>query len=178
MLTLIGLCRHHVLVIRSREDEVSGPSLEELGMAVEPTGVGGLPTWEIQDRAICVCGHRIAAHRGERRTCFGVPQGRRLVNAQSEVDCACTHMVPIIMVPDARPFRATYRSAMPEHPFTVGLIKLGLNRVEHWLVDVPLVCMNCGQVGGVRAAYWPGSRRAVSGMFCDGPRCAPVPNEG
>lgn len=146
-------------------------------MLVPEVGPGGLPTWEVRERGICICGHRVSAHRGERNTCYGVPQGRRLVNAQSEVDCGCTSLYPVITVGNSRSFRATWRSAMPEHPFTVALFRLGPENVEQWLVDTPLVCMNCGQVGGVRAAYWPGSRRTVSGFFCQGPDCAPMASE-
>lgn len=150
-----------------------GLTLDDLGMDLGED-VAGVPAWQVRARGICICGHRVAAHRGANGRCFGVPQGNRLHIHQSDVECACALMVPIMLVPDARPFRATWKSAAPVHPFTYGLLKLGVGRVETWLVDVPFVCMQCGQVGGVRPAYAPGQHRRFSGLLCD--LCAPEEN--
>jgi hypothetical protein len=149
-----------------------GLTAEDLGMVL-PETVAGHQVWEVRARGICVCGHRVNAHRGAAGTCYGVPRGRRRNRAQTEVDCGCRSMVPVILVGDARPFRATWRSAMPAHPFTSALISLGIEKAE-WLVPVPLACAACGRVGGVRAAYQPGSMRTVSAFACE--TCAPVEN--
>jgi hypothetical protein len=149
-----------------------GLTLEDIGMVL-PATIKGHQVWEVRARGICICGHRVNAHRGAAGTCYGIPHGRRLYKGQTEVDCACTLMVPVILVPDARPFRATWKSAMPSHPFTTALVRLGVDKAE-WLVDLPLTCVVCGQTAGVRASYQPGSMRKVSAFACEA--CAPDEN--
>lgn len=141
---------------------------EELGL-IMTEGRAGLTPQEIAQRGICSCGHRVSKHRQTSRgvLCQGVPKGRRLSRTMDETDCRCSVIDPVIVVADVRPFQASWRSALPEHPFTYGLRRVGLEKVTAWLVDTPLVCAACGGVGGgVRMVYQGGSGRSVSGFVC------------
>ena len=156
-------------------------SFEDVGLDLTGGSVRGHSKKEIWERGICACGHRVAAHDAlpdGRAQCRGVSKGKRLYRTQMETDCVCVLLAPVVLVKDTRPFRMTWRSAMPEHPLNATLARVGAGAVIDWLVETPLVCQNprCARVGGVRAAYAPGTLRQASALLCDGPDSAPVEN--
>ncbi len=128
--------------------------------------VAGVPEWIVRRKGICVCGHRVMAHRGDRGTCWGVPLGRRTHNREEAVRCLCVRMLPVVLVSDTRAFRATWKSADPLHPFRHALSKLRPDQVEQWLVEYPMRCETCERVGGVDVVFYPGTHRMQSAMLC------------
>ncbi len=143
---------------------------EEVGLGWKPREqVAGVPVWDVWQKGICVCGHRMSKHRGPDgdRGCGGVPVGRRRYVTQEETDCSCRGAVAVMVVTDVRPFQVSWASSYPMHPFDRALIKLReQGGSETWLIETPLSCAVCGAVGGVRMAYQPGTRRMVSGLAC------------
>ena len=151
-------------------------SFEDVGLDLAGGAVGGHSKKAVWDKGICVCGHRVAAHAtvADRVECRGVSKGSRLYRTQMLTDCSCRLLTPVVLVQDTRPFRTTWRSALPDHPLNAALGRVGPEAVIDWLIPVPLVCWKCERVGGVRAVYAPGTRREVLAMLCGD--CAPDEN--
>lgn len=141
---------------------------EELGLIL-PEPINGQTPQEIAQKGICICGHRVSKHRSG-RWCAGVPVGRRKYSTAEETDCRCLEAVPVMTVADVRPFQASWLSSLPSHPFEYGLSRIGLEKVNAWLVETPLRCVNpeCPSEGaGVRVRYAAGTNRALSVFMCD-----------
>lgn len=152
------------------DDDVAEEVRAGMGVML-PAMIGGVPSWEVRQRGICVCGHRVMAHKMD-GACHGVQASRRRYAQQTAMDCQCIRLYPVATVPDTRPFRATWLSAQPEHPFTKALYMLGDARVIAWLVD-PRRCEVCSESGeDVRAVYEVGTNRNVSLLACR--TCRPV----
>lgn len=141
---------------------------EELGL-IMPEAINGQTPQDIAQKGICACGHRVSKHRPG-RWCAGVPIGRRKYATAEETDCRCRVAVPVITVADVRPFQASWLSSLPSHPFEYGLSRIGLSKVNAWLVETPLRCVNpdCPSGGGgVRMRYVPGTNRELSVFACE-----------